>query len=71
MQGRWDHLNGDYNRLTRALSIGIDVHFLIEQPARYAAGVFLNFNGSCGIIRREALELREDGRRTPWRKTST
>ena len=56
MQGRWDHLNGDYNGLTRALSIGIDVHFMIEQPARYAAGVFLNFNGSGGVIRRRALE---------------
>jgi cellulose synthase/poly-beta-1,6-N-acetylglucosamine synthase-like glycosyltransferase len=56
VQGRWDHINGDYNSLTRALSIGIDVHFLIEQPARYAAGCFLNFNGTCGIIRRKALE---------------
>ncbi len=56
VQARWDHLNGDYSPLTRALSIGIDAHFLIEQPARYAAGCFLNFNGSCGLIRRRALE---------------
>jgi cellulose synthase/poly-beta-1,6-N-acetylglucosamine synthase-like glycosyltransferase len=56
VQARWDHLDGDYNALTRAFSIGIDVHFLIEQPARYAAGCFLNFNGSCGVIRRRALE---------------
>ncbi len=56
VQSRWDHINGDFNYLTRAISIGIDMHFFIEQPARYAAGCFLNFNGSGGLIRREALE---------------
>ncbi len=56
VQGRWDHINRDYSPLTRALSIGINVHFLIEQPGRYAADCFLNFNGTCGIIRRKALE---------------
>lgn len=55
VQGRWDHINKDFNFLTRAISIGIDVHFFIEQPARCAAGCFLNFNGSGGLIRREAL----------------
>jgi cellulose synthase/poly-beta-1,6-N-acetylglucosamine synthase-like glycosyltransferase len=41
--------------LTEAISIGIDVHFLIEQAGRYAAGCFQNFNGSGGILRTKAL----------------
>ncbi|MGO8693298.1 MAG: glycosyltransferase [Rectinemataceae bacterium] len=57
VQSRWEHLNEGYSALTRAIALGIDVHFLVEQPARSAAGCFLNFNGSGGIIRREALVL--------------
>ncbi len=55
VQGRWRHLNEGYNRLTRAVAIGIDAHFLIEQAGRCAAGLFLNFNGSGGVLRRSAL----------------
>ncbi len=55
VQTRWGHLNRDYNFLTRSVSIGIDAHFLIEQPGRYAADYFLNFNGSGGVIRKKAL----------------
>ena len=55
IQSRWTHLNRDYNYLTKAISIGIDVHFLIEQAGRYAAGFFQNFNGSGGILRRKAM----------------
>ena len=55
VQSRWAHTNEGYNPLTRAISLGIDMHFFIEQPARSAAGCFLSFNGSGGLIRREAL----------------
>ncbi len=55
IQSRWEHINRDYNLLTRAIATGIDVHFLIEQSGRFAAGVFQNFNGSGGIIRKKAL----------------
>ncbi len=55
VQSRWTHLNRDYNLLTRAIAIGIDVHFFIEQPGRQASGCFLNFNGSGGVLRRKAL----------------
>ena len=55
IQGRWTHINRNYNALTEAISIGIDVHFLIEQAGRYAAGCFQNFNGSGGIFRTKAL----------------
>ena len=55
VQSRWEHINAGYSALTKAIALGIDVHFLVEQPARSAAGLFLNFNGSGGIIRRSAL----------------
>jgi cellulose synthase/poly-beta-1,6-N-acetylglucosamine synthase-like glycosyltransferase len=55
IQCRWTHINRDYNFITKAVAIGIDTHFLIEQPGRYAANCFLNFNGSGGVIRRKAI----------------
>jgi cellulose synthase/poly-beta-1,6-N-acetylglucosamine synthase-like glycosyltransferase len=55
VQGRWTYLNKDFSLVTRAISHAIDVHFLIEQPGRYAAGVFQNFNGSGGVLRKEAI----------------
>jgi cellulose synthase/poly-beta-1,6-N-acetylglucosamine synthase-like glycosyltransferase len=55
IQTRWAHVNRDYNILTRAIAIGIDVHFLIEQAGRYASGCLQNFNGSGGILRKTAL----------------
>lgn len=55
IQSRWGHINRDYNLLTGAIATGIDVHFLIEQAGRYAAGCFQNFNGSGGVLRKRAL----------------
>ena len=55
IQCRWTHINRDYNFLTKAIAIGIDAHFIIDQPGRYAAGCFQNFNGSGGVIRKRAL----------------
>ncbi|MBI2351550.1 MAG: glycosyltransferase [Deltaproteobacteria bacterium] len=55
VQVRWDHINAHYSLLTRAQSIGIDAHFSIEQGARAWSGLFLNFNGSAGIWRRQAI----------------
>jgi cellulose synthase/poly-beta-1,6-N-acetylglucosamine synthase-like glycosyltransferase len=59
VQFRWSYTNRDYNWITKSVSIGMDAHFMIEQPARCAGGLFLNFNGSAGIIRTRAL--RESG----------
>lgn len=56
VQGRWTHLNREFSRLTRAQALAIDGHFAIEQEARHGAGWFLNFNGSGGIWRRQAIE---------------
>jgi len=55
IQSRWTHLNRDFNFLTRAIALGIDVHFFIEQTGRYAAGCFQNFNGSGGVLRKKAI----------------
>lgn len=55
VQARWGHLNSDSSLLTRAQSIGIDGHFSIEQGARAWSGLFLNFNGTAGIWRRQAI----------------
>ena len=55
VQSRWTHLNRDFNHLTQAVALGIDVHFLIEQTGRFAAGCFQNFNGSGGVLRTKAM----------------
>jgi cellulose synthase/poly-beta-1,6-N-acetylglucosamine synthase-like glycosyltransferase len=55
IQSRWTHLNRNYNFLTRAIALAIDVHFFIEQTGRYSAGCFQNFNGSGGVLRKKAV----------------
>jgi hypothetical protein len=55
VQGRWEHLNPQQSWLTRAQAIGIDGHFAIEQAARAWSGLALNFNGTCGVWRRDAI----------------
>ena len=55
MQARWGHLNPEHSILTRAQSVGIDGHFVVEQVARAANGLFLNFNGTAGVWRKEAI----------------
>jgi cellulose synthase/poly-beta-1,6-N-acetylglucosamine synthase-like glycosyltransferase len=55
-QARWGHLNRKRSLLTIAQAIGIDGHFLVEQPARSGSGLYLNFNGTAGVWRRQAIE---------------
>ncbi len=55
VQTRWGHVNYDYSMLTRAQSIGIDGHFIVEQGGRNRSGLFMNFNGTAGIWRKEAI----------------
>ena len=56
VQTRWGHMNADYSMLTRAQSIGIDGHFIIDQIARGGSGrLFMNFNGTAGIWRKECI----------------
>lgn len=55
VQTRWGHANRAYSLLTRALAVGIDGHFVIEQGARTWRGLFMNFNGTAGIWNRTAI----------------
>lgn len=56
VQTRWGHLNADYSLLTRAEALAIDAHFVVEQSARDRSGLYLNFNGTAGVWRRECIE---------------
>jgi cellulose synthase/poly-beta-1,6-N-acetylglucosamine synthase-like glycosyltransferase len=56
VQVRWGHLNQDYSTLTKAQSILLDGHFVIEQTARFNNGMFFNFNGTAGVIRKQCIE---------------
>ncbi|MEM7672821.1 MAG: glycosyltransferase [Verrucomicrobiota bacterium] len=56
VQARWGHLNREESWLTRALAMGIDCHFVVEQSARSWNRLYLNFNGTAGVWRRRAIE---------------
>jgi cellulose synthase/poly-beta-1,6-N-acetylglucosamine synthase-like glycosyltransferase len=55
VQARWDHLNEAESQLTRCQARLLDAHFFFEQGGRWASGCFMNFNGTGGMWRREAL----------------
>ena len=55
VQARWGHLNEDENSFTRAQSVGVNGHFVVEQVARSYNDYFLNFNGTAGVWSREAI----------------
>jgi cellulose synthase/poly-beta-1,6-N-acetylglucosamine synthase-like glycosyltransferase len=56
VQTCWGYLNREASVLTRAQAMTLDVHFVIEQPARNGNGLLMNFNGSGGIWRRACIE---------------
>ncbi len=49
------HLNRSYNLVTRAQSLFLDGHVIVEQTARSRSGLLFNFNGSGGIWRAECI----------------
>jgi len=55
VQTRWAHLNGDYSLLTRAQTLFLDGHFMMESLPRARAGLFVNFNGTAGLWRKQAI----------------
>lgn len=55
VQSRWGHINYRYNLLTNAEGLGLDGHFIVEQNARAQNHLFLGFNGSGGIWRKESI----------------
>ncbi len=55
VQARWGHINRQSSLLTRIQAIGIDGHFMVEQPARAWNGLYMNFNGTAGVWRKQAI----------------
>lgn len=56
VQTRWEHLNEEYSLITRLQALQLNVHFTVEQRGRMAAGMLLQFNGTAGVWRRQAIE---------------
>lgn len=56
VQARWSYLNPTYSALTRAQTIALDGHFVVEHLARNRNGLLINFNGTAGVWRRQAIE---------------
>ncbi|MGB0402555.1 MAG: cellulose synthase family protein [Salibacteraceae bacterium] len=55
VQSRWEHLNKNYNLLTKLQAFGLDAHFSVEQEGRNLGGHFINFNGTAGIWRKTTI----------------
>ena len=55
VQARWGHLNATHSLLTRAQSVLLNSHFLIEHQVRSSRGWFFNFNGTAGLWRISAI----------------
>ncbi len=56
VQTRWTYLNRDHNLLTEVQALMLDGHFALEHVARFGQGLFFNFNGTAGILRRVMIE---------------
>jgi cellulose synthase/poly-beta-1,6-N-acetylglucosamine synthase-like glycosyltransferase len=56
VQCRWGHVNEKYSALTMAQALSLDFHFLVEQKAKSNSHLFMNFNGTAGVWRRECIE---------------
>src|SRR5258706_7754976 len=56
VQTRWTYLNRHYNVLTEIEAMLLDGHFVLEHGARSGEGLFFNFNGTAGILRRAMIE---------------
>lgn len=56
VQTRWSYLNRDYNVLTEVQAMLLDGHFILEHTARCSRGLFFNFNGTAGILRKKMIE---------------
>jgi cellulose synthase/poly-beta-1,6-N-acetylglucosamine synthase-like glycosyltransferase len=55
VQARWGHANREFSTLTRLQALFLDGHLVLEQTARSRDGDFLNFNGTAGVWRKQAI----------------
>lgn len=56
VQTRWSYLNKEFNILTQVEAMLLDGHFVLEHGARCGSGLFFNFNGTAGVLRRRMIE---------------
>src|SRR6516225_1896726 len=56
VQTRWSYLNRDYSFLTEVEAMLLDGHFILEHGARSRSGLFFNFNGTAGILRKRMID---------------
>ncbi|RKX71042.1 glycosyl transferase family 2 [candidate division WOR-3 bacterium] len=56
VQARWGHINDRVSWFTLAQAIALDGHFILEQRTRAENDLFITFNGTGGIWRKEAIE---------------
>jgi len=56
VQCRWGHVNENYSVITRTQALSLDFHFLIEQKAKSNSHLFMNFNGTAGIWKRDCID---------------
>jgi len=56
VQTRWGHANSRHSPFTRAVALGLNGHFIVEQAARSDNGLFFGFNGTAGVWRRKCIE---------------
>ena len=55
VQSRWEHINKNDSLLTKTQAILLDGHFGVEHIGRNRSGRFMQFNGTGGTWRREAI----------------
>ena len=56
VQSRWGYLNRNESLITRVQSLGIDGHFAVEQSSRDWNDLYMNFNGTAGIMSLQAIK---------------
>ncbi len=56
VQTRWSYINKEYSVLTQVEAMLLDGHFVLEHGARCGSGLFFNFNGTAGVLRRAMID---------------
>ncbi len=56
VQTRWSYLNKEYSILTQVEAMLLDGHFVLEHGSRCGSGLFFNFNGTAGVLRRTMID---------------
>ena len=55
VQTRWGHINQGYSLITEMQAFQLNVHFTVEQQGRESGNYLLQFNGTAGVWRTEAI----------------